>query len=202
MTPVLRVCFDANVWVAFLLSESRGDTGGLPSRLIGLATGGGRNGTRIQLVLNHELIDTVLRVLTRQGITPASIVAFISSLTDLAALGPTGEEPGLLLSGRDQIAMHDREDAGILASCFAQRADMLVTDNLRDFKTNDAERLDTRTVRLRDGVRRQLFLLIHERQDGIALVVMHPVDAFSWLDAGRRPTPDAVRAAYGSRGSH
>ena len=93
--------------------------------------------------------------------------------------------------------MHDREDAGILASCLAARADLLVTDNLRDFQTNDAEQLDARRVRTKGGGSRQLYALVHQRADGVALVVRHPVDALSWLERGERPSPAAVRLRYG-----
>ena len=200
MSP-LRVCLDANVWVGFLLAESKGHADTVASRLVGFVTDVGRSEVPFQIVLTHELLDTLRRVLTRLGFAMATTEAFLASLVDLAATGPDRDGPSLLVSGRDQIAMDDREDAGILASCFAGRADLLVTDNLRDFQTNDADRLDTRSVRTRDQRRRQLFLLIHERQDGVALVIMHPVDALSWLSAGVRPTPGALRRTYGRPGS-
>ena len=193
----LRVCFDDNVWVGFvrLASQRTGET--VTSRLLAVAFDRYSARQPVQLILSLELLDTIHRVLARQGFHPATVDSFVGSLMELASTGPDSANPTLLLAGRDQIAMHDREDAGILASCFAARADLLVTDNLRDFRTKDAERLDTRTVRTKTGASRQLFALIHERTDDVALVVMHPVDALSWFESGERPTPSAVRRLYG-----
>ncbi len=191
----LRVCLDANVWVAFLLSQSMGRNDSVAARLVHFVTDVDHRG--IQLLFGHELLDTLHRVLIRLGFTENVVRDFVSSLLQLAASGPDAEVPSLLVSGRDQIALHAREDAGVLASCIAARANLLVTDNLRDFQTRDAVRLDTRSVRTAGGDRRQLFLLCYKLRDGSDLVVMHPLDALSWLEAGERPTSGALRSVYG-----
>lgn len=153
----------------------------------------------VQLVFSHELIDTIGRVLLEKGHDPANVEDLKSSLLDLMRHGPERLDPVLLLAGRDQLAMHDREDAGVLATCFAARADLLVTDNLRDFETKDATRIDTQRVVYPDGSTRQLFAIFHERPDGVSLLVMHPLDVRDWLERGVRPTPEIVRSTYDAR---
>jgi hypothetical protein len=83
-------------------------------------------------------------------------------------------------------------------SCIASRVDLLVTDNLDDFHFNDAERIDTREVPRRGGTKRQLYTVIYQRNDGVGIVIAHPIDALEWLQIGLRPTPDAVRNYYGA----
>ena len=92
--------------------------------------------------------------------------------------------------------MKDMEDAGVLASAIAARADLLIADNLDHLAIKDAERVATQTVRRRGGSRRQLYALILERSDGVSLVIAHPIDAIECLGGGIRPTADAVRKRY------
>ncbi len=193
----LRVCLDVNVWIAFLIARSSGRDGTAAASLVDGVSRGKIGGIPIQLVLSHELLDTLARVLTRQGFGREPIDRVTMSVTNLGLTGPERLDPALLLAGRDQLAMHDREDAGILATCLAARANLLVTDNLRDFVTNDSERIETRTVRYADGNARKLFALVHGRNDGVTLVVMHPLDAIEWLQSGVRPDLDELRRRYG-----
>jgi hypothetical protein len=102
----------------------------------------------------------------------------------------------LLPEGGGSIGMTDIEDAGVLASSIAARADVLITNNLDDFAIKDAERIDTREINLRGERPRRLYALIYERNDGVRIVIAHPIDALDWLRQGIRPTPDGVRGAY------
>lgn len=188
----MRICIDANVWVSYLdaLANSRMS----PVLHVVQAVFSMRFGTvPLQLVVSLELIDTIQRVLLRSAFSEESVRGLVAAIVDLMRAGPEHLDPPLLISGRDQLAMRDREDAGVLAACFAARVDLLVTDNLKDFRTNDSEQIDTQVVGYPDGGKRQLYVIIHERADGVSLVVMHPFDAVGWLVDGVRPTAGKVR---------
>jgi predicted nucleic acid-binding protein len=129
----------------------------------------------VQLIISLAIADALERVLTRVGSSAARSHDFASSVIDLMKARPEQLDPHLLISGRDQPGMHDREDAGVLATAIAAKADLIVTDNLRDFQTNDSEAIATRTVRS-GMVRRRLFSVIVERADGVCVVVAHPID--------------------------
>jgi hypothetical protein len=148
-----------------------------------------------QLVVSLEMVDTLERVLTRVGFTAAHAHDFANSIVDLMKAGPNQLDPHLLISGRDQLGMHDREDAGVLASAIAAKVDLLVTDNLRDFQTNDSETIKTRMVPSR-GALRQLFSVIHEREDGVSIVVAHPIDVVDWWREGHEISAAMVRRQY------
>jgi len=196
-TPLL-VCLDANIWTALFIALQKADTPRL-SAAISMVSAMWRmrvGGMPLQLVASHELIDTVIRVGIRLGHSQAAAEEFGASIIDLMKAGPLQLDPTMLVAGRDQLAMHDREDAGVLASCIAARAHLLVTDNLTDFETNDSERIDTQKVSYQRGGTRQLFALIHRRADGVELVVMHPLDAASWIASGTRPDAETVRQQY------
>ena len=144
------------------------------------------------------MIDTLVEVLVRVGFRSETAAAFGARVTDLLTSGPEALDPLLLLAGRDQIAMHDREDAGVLATAFAARVDLLVTDNLKDFLTNDRQAFPTRVVRPAAG-ERQLMAIVHERRDGVSLVVAHPLDVREWVRGGFWISADSIRLAYGGK---
>ena len=192
MSP-LRVCLDANVWVSYLAAFSALRRS-INVDLVDLIDHGEAHGIPLQLFLSWELIDTIQGVLLRLKVEPGLVPPFIDSIESLMRTGPEGLEPPLFLSGRDHLPMHDREDAGVLGACFASDVDLLITDNLADFATQDAERLDTRTMTYADGRKRKVFALIHEPIGHSALVVMHPVDALDWLGNGGKA--DAGPAAH------
>ena len=79
--------------------------------------------------------------------------------------------------------MHDREDAGVLATAIAAKADLLVTNNLSDFRTKGSETIRTKSIQSK-GVARQLFSVIHQRADGVSIVVAHPIDVAGWWRNG------------------
>ena len=149
----------------------------------------------VQLIVSLEMADTLERVLTRVGFSAARSHNFASSVIDLMKAGPEQLDPHLLISGRDQLGMHDREDAGVLATAIAAKADLIVTDNLRDFQTNDSETIETRTVRA-GKVQRRLFSVIIERADGVCVVVAHPIDVVDWLRSGNEISAAMVRGQY------
>lgn len=194
----LRICLDANVWVASFIAHKteavhpRSAAIKIVRAIFDMHVGG----LSLQLVASHELIDTVTRVIIRLGHSQSAAEEFGASIIGLIEAGPLQLDPTLLVAGRDQLAMHDREDARVLAACFASQAALLVTDNLVDFETKDSERIDTQRVSYRNGGTRQLFALIHRRSNGGALVVMHPIDAANWLVNGRSPEPEDIKQHY------
>lgn len=112
--------------------------------------------------------------------------------------GPEQFDPYVLPEGGRSLPVRDVEDAGVLASSIAARVDILVTNNLDDFVIKDSERIDTRQINIRGMTPRQLYVLIYERDDGVSIVIAHPIDAIEWLRKGLRPTPESIRNLYGT----
>lgn len=191
MTAPLRVLLDVNVWVANLLASARGRRSTAVQKLIAtIADGKLADGGDVQLVVSHEMLETLEVVLDRLGATQASTEAYVDAIKGIMRFGPEELDPYLLLGGREQFAMADVEDAGVLATAFASKADLLVTDNLKDYRTKDSHRADTRLVRTPSGPR-QLYALRH-RRTGIDLLVAHPLDVAHWLEQRFDLRPDAL----------
>lgn len=196
----LRICLDINVWVSAALAAQNGRTNSVALAMKNWIVTGIPVDRPVQLVMGVEMIDTLVEVLMRVGFLSEPAAAFGERLIDMMKSGPEALDPLLLLSGRAQFAMHDREDAGVLATAFAARVDLLVTDNLTDFATNDSQSFPTRVVRPAAG-ERQLMAIIHERQDGVSLVVAHPLDVREWIRGGFSISAANIRLAYGGQGN-
>ncbi|MDQ0473815.1 PIN domain-containing protein [Labrys wisconsinensis] len=190
----MRLTIDVNVWVAHLMATQHRRSGTAAQAIVAIAGGMQLSGRPVQIVVSLEMLDTLERVLIRLGFSAAAAADFGSALVELMKTGPEALDPDLLLSGRDQLDIHDREDAGVLATAIAGRVDLLVTDNLADFETKDSERIETQVV-TSGGRERQLFALIHERQNGVSLLVAHPFDVLDWIARGIDLSAAAVRTA-------
>lgn len=194
---ILRVSVDINVWIPYFDAIKYDSGPGAVAELVHMIRDMRAGTMDLQLVMSTEMLGTLERILEEKNHSHGAISEFRMSLEDLMRTGPEGWEPHFLPTGRDQLGMHDREDAGVLASAILVRADLLITDNLKDFDTNDGESIDTKSVTYPSGASRQLRSIIHERVDGVSLVIAHPYDVLDWFRADIRPSPEMIRRRYG-----
>lgn len=182
MSSPLRVLLDVNIWIANLMATGRGRRGTTAQRIVSMIANGrwGDGGREVQLVVSLDMLDTLEQVLERLGASSFNAQAYAEAVRDIMKHGPEELDPYLLLGGREQFAIADVEDAGVLATAFAARAHLVVTDNLKDFRTKESLRVDTRIVATSAGPR-QLHALRHRRAD-VDLIVAHPLDVMSWLE--------------------
>jgi predicted nucleic acid-binding protein len=182
----LRVLLDVNVLVSDILSRSAGRTGTTSQKLIGAMLEGVLGGHDVQLVLSVAMIDSFRDVLTRLGADHIAIDQAANALFDLVRNGPDALDPFLLLDRSDVVfPLRDREDAAVLATAFAASADLLVTDNLKDFETQDCEVIPTTLAKHSSGAVRQLSCQIHCAPDGHVVMVAHPLDVVTRAMTGK-----------------
>lgn len=180
----LRVVLDVNVWVANLIAADRGRNDTAVRQLVSMIARGewGNSGRGVQLVISLDMLETLEAVLMRRNAQPQKIEAYSSAVMNIMKFGPEGLDPYLLLGGREQFAMADLEDAGVLATAFASRSDIVITGNLSDFETKDSTSIDTRIVGTSPNSR-QLRAHRHRRGD-VDLIVAHPFDVMDWIRQG------------------
>jgi len=196
----LRVSLDVNVWIAHLLAIQHGRRGAA-SALVDIVREMACESGPVQLVMSWEMIATLENVLTRLGFDEPGISDFTSGLIQIMKTGPELFEPHLLPEGGRNLAMRDLDDAGVLASSIAARVDLLVTNDLDDFAVKGSERVSTREIIRPGQPAKQISALIYERNDGVSIVIAHPLDALDWLRQGLRPTAEAIRKWSASRSS-
>ncbi|WP_187972384.1 PIN domain-containing protein [Aquibium microcysteis] len=182
MSAPLWVLLDVNIWVANLMATGRGRRGTTAQRIVSMIANGrwGDGGREVQLIVSLDMLDTLEQVLGRLEASSVNAQAYSEAVRDIMKHGPEELDPYLLLGGREQFAIADVEDAGVPATAFAARAHLVVTDNLKDFRTKESLRVDTRIVATSAGPR-QLHALRHRRAD-VDLIVAHPLDVMSWLE--------------------
>ncbi|WP_137156401.1 PIN domain-containing protein [Rhizobium sp. FKL33] len=194
MNRALRIVLDVNILVGNLIAYDRGHKGTAMQTLVSMVSGQTWGfADRAQLVISFEMIETLETVLRRMQVTEARIKAYSNALVDVMRYGPDGLDPYLILGGEERFAMSDVEDAGVLATAVGAKADLLVTDNLRDFVTKDAAVIDTQIVQTASGSRPLQAL---RYQIGAADVIIgHPFDVMRWLRLGYDFTPGILWSA-------
>lgn len=169
----LRVCLDLNVFVADLLARRRGreDTA---VRL--LVDGVARTSTPLgplQLVVSVGMLSR-LRSVLRDGLdaSPAAVNAYVGAVSAYARSGSSRQSPLLVLGGTGVLPVPDREDAHVLETAVAGRADLLVTADMGDFDVRG-------TTVLEEG------RVLRFRRADHDVVIAHPFRAARWVRQGR-----------------
>ncbi|WP_117190640.1 PIN domain-containing protein [Rhizobium terrae] len=148
---------DVNVVVGSIMAHDRGHKGTATQTLVSMVSSQKWGiDDRAQLVISFEMIETLETVLRRLQFTEDRIKAYTGSIIDIMKYGPDSLDPYLILGGEERFAMSDVEDAGVLATAFGAEADILVTDNLRDFAAKDASVVDTQVVNTTSSGQRTL----------------------------------------------
>ncbi|TCQ12310.1 PIN domain-containing protein [Rhizobium sp. PP-F2F-G36] len=192
MDRPVRVLLDVNIFVGNIMAHDRGRKGTATQTLLSMVSSQtwGMN-ARAQLVISFDMIDTLETVLRRLDFTEDRITAYSGSIIDIMKYGPEALDPYLILGGEERFAMPDVEDAGVLATAIGTGADILVTDNLRDFATKDASVIDTQVVNTTASGQRTLQALRYQI-GGADLIVAHPFDVMQWMRLGYDFTPETL----------
>jgi hypothetical protein len=178
-----RLALDVNVLVTDVLSRARGRQGTTSQKLVDAILAGQLGRRAVQLVISIPMLDRFEDVLRRLGADALHAEAARLALIHLVRSGPDQLDPYLLLDRSDAVfPLSDREDAGVLAACFAARADILVTDNLGDFAPAGGVIVNGAVARHADGRPRQLTRQTLLSPSGHRLVIAHPLEALSGLD--------------------
>lgn len=174
----LRLCLDLNVFVADLLARLAGRDDTAVRLLVECAARTTTPLGPVQLIVSIGMLNRLRSVLeTGLGVSPETTETYIRALTACARYGPSGRSPLLVLGGTGVLPMPDREDAHVLETAIAGRADLLVTADMADFAFPGVAVLDEGRV------------LRYHRADH-DVVIAHPFRAARWVRKGRILLPE------------
>lgn len=106
--------------------------------LVGIARQGFCTLGLVHLVISWGMLNRLRLVLENKLSIPQSVAdLYIDVIKGYAELGASGASPQLSLGGTGVIALPDSEDAHVLETALAGRAKVLVTNNFKDFISND-----------------------------------------------------------------
>lgn len=132
--PAIRLCLDLNVWVADFLAAAKGRRGSSSTWLVNAVRDGACPAGPLQLVISFPMLDRLAQVLRRGFAAHADTARDLTAaIGAIAAAGPAGEEPHIVLGGTGVLPMRDAEDQGVLETALAGKAHLLATANLADF---------------------------------------------------------------------
>jgi predicted nucleic acid-binding protein len=189
----LRVLLDVNILVSDVLGRTAGKRNTTSQKLVDAVLAGALADQPMQLIISIAMLDTFQNVLIRMGASTRVASDAALALLDITRNGPDALDPYLLVDTSDvTFALADREDAAVLATAFAARADLLLTDNLADFENKGCIMVPTSKVHHSDGRTRQLGCQIHRSATGHRLIVAHPLDVLARAARGQSLTFEDV----------
>jgi predicted nucleic acid-binding protein len=139
----------------------------------------------VRLIVSHAMLDTLEFVLRRMAVTSPFAAMARDQIEAAAGAGYMAEPPSIILGGAAAYPLLDEQDAAVLNTAMAGRADLLVTGNIADFLRGPRARTNTETLGERDGVA-DVVRLNHPRRPG-GLVIASPFRAAAWLLGGVPP---------------
>ncbi|WP_013334670.1 PIN domain-containing protein [Gloeothece verrucosa] len=135
MSNSLRLCLDLNIWCAALLSEKKGRSDTSSQRIVEIVREGKSFLGEVQLIISWGMLNRLKKVLEKDlGVSSLATAMYINAIEGYAQLGVS-----LTLGGTGIIPIQDTEDAHVLETALAGRADVLVTANFKDFISNDTQ---------------------------------------------------------------
>jgi len=158
-----RLCLDLNVWLGAILSERLDRRGTAAQTLVDAVRSGFRSRGPVALVVSWGMLNRLREVLVRFEFGAAEAERLVQVIATIARDGPS-----LTLGGVGVLPFDDEEDRHVLETALAGGADMLVTQNLRDFVDQGTRTLVTDRCY---GV---------ESADG-KLLIVHTYTAAAWL---------------------
>lgn len=167
MNNVLRLCLDLNIWCAALLADAKGREDTSSQRLVHIVRFGFCSLGKVELVISWGMIQRLEKVLRKDLKVDTRVVnLYLESIVGFAQLAPQ-----LTLGGTGILPMQDIEDAHVLETAVAGRANILVTANFKDFLAND--------TRIIIPERHYLYVSpVHQ------VHIVHPYLMMNWLNNG------------------
>jgi hypothetical protein len=174
---LIRLCLDLNVWVAAFLAERRKRRTGSSTWLVDAVRNGSCAAGPVQLVVSVGMLERLQIVLIREFRLDPDFATALTARKNLAAAGPAGDHPYLLLGGTGVLPLRDAEDRHVLEVALAGQADILATANLADFTGAHFAPFGNWTR-----------AMVYQPPAAPALLVAHPDHVASWLRSGIVPS--------------
>ncbi|MGL5805891.1 MAG: PIN domain-containing protein [Xenococcaceae cyanobacterium] len=171
MSEVLCLCLDLNIWCAALLADKKGRTSTSCQTLVTIVRLGYCCLGDVSLVISWGMLNRLRHVLERDlKVNPTTADAYVETIREYAMLAPA-----LTLGGTGVVALRDIEDAHVLETAIAGRANVLVTANFKDFISNTDTQLQ---IENRHAIYRSPVHQFH---------IVHPYLMAEWLKLDRLP---------------
>ena len=161
----MRLCLDLNIWCAALLAERKNRQNTACQSLVSIVREKECSWGRVELVISWGMLNRLEKVLVKDlQVSPLKAQMYLRSIESY-----TLESPQLTLGGTGVVPLNDLEDAHVLETVSAGKAQILVTANFRDFIDKNVEVRE----KGRHGIYRSATIRCH---------IVHPYLMMRWLD--------------------
>jgi predicted nucleic acid-binding protein len=168
---MLRLCLDLNIWVAALLADRKGRTNTGSQYLVEIVRSGYSPVGAVNLIISLGMLDELKSVIVEYlSLNIETADAYVSAIEEYAKLGAQ-----LTLGGTGVIGLRDTEDAHVLETAIAGKADFLVTANFKDFIVD-------RDTKIEIPDRHAIYY-----SSAHSLQIVHPYLMLEWIRRGDLP---------------
>jgi predicted nucleic acid-binding protein len=168
---MLRLCLDLNIWVAALLADRKGRTNTGSQYLVEIVRSGSSPVGTVNLIISLGMLDELkYAIIEHLGLSIEIADAYVCAIEEYAKLGAQ-----LTLGGTGVIGLRDTEDAHVLETAIAGRADFLVTANFKDFIVD-------RDTKIEIPDRHAIYY-----SSAHSLQIVHPYLILEWIKRGNLP---------------
>lgn len=162
---ILRLCLDLNIWCAALLAERKNRQDTACQTLVRIVRERECVWGKVELVISWGMLNRLEKVLIKDlKVSPLLAQLYLKGIENY-----TSHSPQLTLGGTGVVPLHDTEDAHVLETAIAGKAQILVTVNFRDFVTKNVEIVSEN----RHGI---------YRSGDFQLSIVHPYLMMNWLN--------------------
>lgn len=168
---MLRLCLDLNIWVAALLADRKGRNNTAAQYLIAVIRNGNDTVGEASLIISLGMLDELQSVIVERLKLSVEVAStYVSTIEEYAKLGTQ-----LTLGGTGVIGLRDIEDAHVLETAIAGKADFLVTANFKDFVVNRDTKIEIP----------ERYAIYYSSAHNVQIV--HPYLMVEWLRSGNIP---------------
>lgn len=175
MIDSLNICVDLNIWVAALFAEAKGRQDTASQSIVAIVRQGSCLSQPVQLIISWGMLTRLRQVLIQKlQVSTSSVELYLDTITAYAQLGALDSSPQLTLGGTGIVPIADIEDAHVLETAIAGKAQVLITANFKDFISKDTSVI----VQQRHA--------IHSTPDQ-SFHIVHPYLFLEWIRNGSIP---------------
>ena len=132
---ILKLCLDLNIWCAALLAEKKNRQNTACQTLVKIVRERECAWGQVELVISWGMLNRLEKVLVKDlQVSTLTAQLYLKSIEDY-----TWQSPQLALGGTGIIPLQDLEDAQVLETAVAGKAQVLVTANFKDFIDKNVE---------------------------------------------------------------
>lgn len=154
-SETIKLCLDLNIWLALIIADTKGQKGTSVQKLVTILRSGYYNFYMIELIISWKMLNGLsLNIQKKLNVSENRAKFFVETVKAYSEISPS------ITLGGGTTPLKDEEDADVLETALAGKADLLITRNFKDFITyNDTYIITLDRHAIHYGIEHQLHIV-------------------------------------------